>query len=89
MTSALAVIRGGGSALVLGQVGDGLPRVLHWGADLPDAAAADLALVTAGPVPHNALDEPWPPSEGRCAHRRGAPRTRECPASPHRRWGAL
>jgi alpha-galactosidase len=60
MTSALAVIRGGGSALVLAQDGDGLPRVLHWGADLPDAAAADLVLVTAGPVPHNALDEPWP-----------------------------
>src|SRR6187402_3553031 len=60
MTPALAVIRGGGSALVLAQDGDGLPRVLHWGADLPDAAAADLALVTAGPVPHNALDVPWP-----------------------------
>ena len=30
----------------------------------------------------------WPPSEGRCAHRRGARHTRACPASPRRRWGA-
>ena len=43
MTPALAVIRGGGSALVLAHDGHGLPRVLHWGADLPDAAAADLS----------------------------------------------
>ena len=59
MTAAHHVIRGGGTALVLAQGNDGLPSVLHWGADLPDAAIADLALATSRPVPHNALDAPW------------------------------
>ena len=60
MTPAVTVVRGAGSALVLADDGAGLPSVLHWGPDLPDAAAADLAIVTSGPVPNNALDEPWP-----------------------------
>ncbi len=60
MSRALHVVRGGGTALVLAESDDALPSVLHWGPDLPDAAAADLALVTAAPVPHNALDAPWP-----------------------------
>ncbi len=52
-------LRGGGSALGLVQDAGGLPWVAHWGADLPDAALADLPVVTAAPVPHNALDAPW------------------------------
>jgi alpha-galactosidase len=59
MTPVTATLRGGGSALVLVQDGGGLPWVAHWGSDLPDAAAADLAHVTSPPVPHNALDAPW------------------------------
>ena len=50
MTPAVAVIRGGGSALVLAEDERGLPHVLHWGADLPDAAAADLVRLTGRPV---------------------------------------
>ncbi len=60
MNPATTVLRGAGTALVLAQVGDRLPSVLHWGPDLPDAAVADLALVTTRAVPHNALDAPWP-----------------------------
>ncbi len=60
MSPATTVLRGAGTALVLAQAGDGLPSVLHWGPDLPDAAVADLALVTTPAVPHNALDAPWP-----------------------------
>ena len=60
MSDTLHVVRGGGTALVLAPVDDGLPSVLHWGPDLPDAAAADLRLTTGTPVPHNALDAPWP-----------------------------
>lgn len=61
MTAPVA-LRGGGALLVLApdEEGAGLPAVLHWGADLPDDALAELALVARGPVPHNALDEPWP-----------------------------
>ena len=59
MTFATSSLRGGGALLVLGQEGDRLPTVLHWGADLPDAAVADLGLVREGPGPHNALDEWW------------------------------
>ena len=59
MTHAIAVIRGGGSALVLAEGGGGLPQVLHWGADLPDAAATDLVRLTGRPVAHNQLDVPW------------------------------
>ncbi|MFL6167080.1 MAG: alpha-galactosidase [Ornithinibacter sp.] len=60
MSPATTVLRGAGTAVVLAQSGDGLPSVLHWGPDLPDAAVADLALVTSSAVPHNALDAPWP-----------------------------
>ena len=48
-----------GPRLVLAEGGGGLPQVLHWGADLPDAAAADLVLLTGRPVAHNQLDVPW------------------------------
>ena len=60
MTSQTATLRSAGTCLVLDTSGDGLPRVLHWGADLPDAAVAELPGIVVGPVPHNALDEPWP-----------------------------
>jgi alpha-galactosidase len=59
MTNDLAVLRSAGTALVLDTTGPGLPRVLHWGADLPDAAVRELPVVAAGPVSHSALDEPW------------------------------
>ncbi|PKW27621.1 alpha-galactosidase [Phycicoccus duodecadis] len=52
-------LRGGGVAVVLTQDGDGLPALVHWGADLTDDAVADLVALRTGPVPHNALDEPW------------------------------
>ena len=59
MTLATSWGGGGGALLGLGLVGDRLPTVLHWGADLPDAAVADLGLVREGPGAHNALDEWW------------------------------
>ncbi len=59
MTSATTVLRGGGVAVVLHHDGSGLPGVLHWGADLGDDEAADLVALGPGPVPHNALDDPW------------------------------
>jgi alpha-galactosidase len=54
------VLRAAGTALVLESAEGALPRVLHWGADLPDDAIAQLPLVADGPVPPSALDEPWP-----------------------------
>ena len=60
MSPDLAVLRSSGTALVLDTSGPGLPRVLHWGADLPDHAVAALPLLALGPVPHSALDAPWP-----------------------------
>lgn len=60
MSPDLAVLRSSGSALVLDTSDPGLPRVLHWGADLPDDAVAALPLLAQGPVPHSALDAPWP-----------------------------
>ena len=60
MSPDLAVLRSSGTALVLDTSGPELPRVLHWGADLPDDAVAALPLLAQGPVPHSALDAPWP-----------------------------
>ena len=56
----LHVLRAGGTALVLQSAGTGMPCLLHWGADLPEAALSQLPLVAQGPVPHSALDERWP-----------------------------
>src|SRR5690606_2404417 len=54
-------LRAGGASVVLTTDGERLPAVLHWGADLGDLTAADLAeLARAGvpaPVP-NDLDRP-------------------------------
>ena len=87
----LLTLRSAGTALVLDSSGDGLPRILHWGAELPDEAIAQLPLVAEGAVPPSALDEPWPltvlpsaadgwlGSPGYAAHRAGggaAPRWR-------------
>ena len=58
MSPDLAVLRSSGTALVLDTSGPGLPRVLHWGADLPDDAVAALPLLAQGPVPHSASRGP-------------------------------
>lgn len=60
MTQTLLTLRSAGTTLVLDPSGDGLPRILHWGADLPDEAIAQLPLIAAGAVSPSALDEPWP-----------------------------
>ncbi|MFC5380186.1 alpha-galactosidase [Aquipuribacter nitratireducens] len=64
-TTAVHQLRGGGVALVLAERADGLPEIVHWGADLGlDTADADAcaALLAAGvaPVPHSTFDAPWP-----------------------------
>ena len=43
MTSQTAVLRSAGTSLVYEIPDEGLPRVLHWGADLPDDVASELA----------------------------------------------
>ncbi len=60
MTHPLITLRSTGTAVVFDTSGEGLPRVLHWGADLPDDAVAGLPGLVQGPVPHSALDESWP-----------------------------
>ncbi|WP_406831953.1 alpha-galactosidase [Pedococcus sp. KACC 23699] len=60
MTVPTTTLRSAGTCLVVELPEGELPRVLHWGVDLPEAAVAELAAVVTGPVPHNALDEPWP-----------------------------
>ncbi len=60
MTLQTATLRSAGTCLVFDTSGEGLPRVLHWGAELPAAAVAELPVIVRGPVPPNALDEPWP-----------------------------
>ncbi|MGZ4629617.1 alpha-galactosidase [Oryzihumus sp.] len=60
VTPHLHVLRAAGTALVVDSSTAGMPRVLHWGADLPDDAVAQLPLLASGPVPHSALDESWP-----------------------------
>ena len=60
MTVPTTTLRSAGTCLVVELPEGALPRVLHWGVDLPDAAVGQLAGVVGGPVPHNALDEPWP-----------------------------
>jgi alpha-galactosidase len=69
-------LRGGGASLLLDAGGDGLPRVVHWGADL--GAAADAGAVVAAatpPVPVAALDVRVPHSlvPERAAGHRGRP----------------
>jgi len=71
-------LRGGGVSLVLDAGGDGLPCVVHWGADLgadADADAGALATVATPPVPIGALDVRAPHSlvPERAAGHRGRP----------------
>jgi alpha-galactosidase len=57
--------RSAGVSLVLDRTGDGLPRVLHWGADLgelPDPELAALAAASVPPVVTNNIDQPVPVS---------------------------
>jgi len=57
MSADLAHLRGGGVSLVLSTRGDGLPRVLHWGAELHGSLDA-LPVLLAPPRAHSALDHP-------------------------------
>ncbi len=59
MPSDLHVLRAAGTLVVVDSSGPDLPRVLHWGSDLPDAAVSQLPHLLTGPVPHSALDAPW------------------------------
>ncbi|MBE3001277.1 alpha-galactosidase [Nocardiopsis sp. HNM0947] len=49
-------LRAAGTALILRVPDHGLPHVLHWGADLPDAEG--LAAAAAPPAVHNGVDVP-------------------------------
>jgi alpha-galactosidase len=56
-------LRAAGVQLLLLERSDGLPEIVHWGADLGEAVlgdATDLLLATGAPVPNSALDDPWP-----------------------------
>ncbi len=62
-TPAPVLLRTDGVGVVLDVRGDGLPRVIHWGADpgpLDADGLRDLVAGLAPAVPHSALDEPWP-----------------------------
>ncbi|WP_159944824.1 MULTISPECIES: alpha-galactosidase [unclassified Nocardiopsis] len=97
MTYRTVSLRAAGTALILGVPGDGLPHVLHWGADLPDTDG--LAAAAAPGAAHNGLDEPrwvslvptqgegWRGHPGIAGHHEGRttfPRwtVRECSAAP-------
>ncbi|MGB5950960.1 MAG: glycoside hydrolase family 36 N-terminal domain-containing protein, partial [Ornithinimicrobium sp.] len=83
----LEVLRGGGSSLILLRRPDGLPEIVHWGADLgdldDDTLAVNMVLAGAPATPQSGLDDAWPltllPSEtdgwsgrpGITAHREG------------------
>ncbi len=57
----LVVLRGGGSSVILARRPDGLPEIVHWGADLGKIKeAADLLRAGESPVPQSGLDEAWP-----------------------------
>ena len=55
------LLRRDGVAVLLDHTGDGLPAVVHWGADpgdLDEAGRAELVRARRPHVPHSALDEP-------------------------------
>ena len=57
----LVVLRGGGSSVILQRRRDGLPEIVHWGADLGRIEnAADLLSAGEPAVPQSALDQAWP-----------------------------
>ncbi|RKS08900.1 alpha-galactosidase [Nocardiopsis sp. Huas11] len=60
MSERTVELRAAGTALVLAVPDTGLPHVLHWGADLPDAGG--LAHASVPPAANNGVDEPMPVS---------------------------
>ena len=61
MTQPVAHLRAGGTSVLLVPSADGVPTMLHWGADLGDLSAADAAAyagLRAPGVPMSALDAP-------------------------------
>lgn len=58
----MAVLRSGDTALLLDLSGPGLPRILHWGADvdLPEGSLYAVAAALEPGVPSGTLDAPWP-----------------------------
>ncbi|WP_340293865.1 hypothetical protein, partial [Aquipuribacter hungaricus] len=57
----LHVLRAAGVSLVLAGRADGLPELVHLGADLGGAdELGDLLAASGPPVPRSALDRPWP-----------------------------
>ncbi|MFJ9556360.1 alpha-galactosidase [Nocardiopsis sp. NPDC101807] len=56
MTYRTVRLNAAGTALVVGVPDEGLPHVLHWGADLPDDAG--LADAASPPAAHNGIDVP-------------------------------
>ena len=55
-------LRADGVSLLLDVAGPGLPRVLHWGADLGPIDEDErrvLATALVGGLPHSGLDDPW------------------------------
>lgn len=96
---ALTVLRGGGSSVMLHHRPDGLPEIVHWGADLGDRAhPTDLLRAGDPALPNSGMDDPWPltllPSEtdgwsgrpGLSAHRSGSavfPHFADARASQH------
>jgi len=56
------VLRAGGTAVLLDLAGPGVPRVLHWGADLdlPRSSLSGVVAALEPGVPPGALDAPWP-----------------------------
>ncbi|MEW2434734.1 alpha-galactosidase [Streptomyces caniferus] len=83
----LLYLRAAGTSLVLDLSGTGLPRIVHWGADLGALAPGRLAGLRAADVAQtvaNALDEPvplsvlpqqsagWPGTPGLSGHREGS-----------------
>ena len=57
-----AVLRAGGTAVLLDLSGPGLPRILHWGADvdLPDTSLPAVVAALEPGVPPGTVDAPWP-----------------------------
>ncbi len=60
MTVPTATLRSAGTCLVVELPGAAAPRPALGRRPALTTAVAQLAVVVTGPVPHNALDEPWP-----------------------------
>lgn len=56
------LLRAAGVAVLVDLSGAGVPRVLHWGADLGDldeGGRRAVATALSGGLPHSGLDDPW------------------------------